>query len=181
MAINTSCPHCSQSYSLAETQIGKKVRCKSCSEAFVVAGPAAPSRSRDDDERDEPRRPRPKKKGGMPTGLVVGLGIGAFVLLLGCLGGGGVLLWIYGPFGNKVTQENLDKIKIGMTEAEVKSILGEPNVSNDANPRGNRSAGANRFGVTALAWKRNNNTIAVMFLNGKVVGKAGQFQSSKSK
>ena len=180
MPIKIYCPHCSHSYSLAEAQIGKKVRCKHCTEAFVVADPSGRSGSRDDDDdRDEPRRPRPKKKGGMPTGLLIGLGIGVFVLLLGCLGGGGVLLWIYGPFANRVTRENFDKINNGMTEAEVKAILGEPNALNDANPFGNRPMGINPFGGNVLAWKHNNDVIAVSFRNGKVAGKAGQFHKSK--
>lgn len=177
MAIKATCPHCSTSYSLAETQIGKNVRCKQCTETFVVSEPTPRSRSRDeDDDRDEPRRRRPKKT-GIPTGLLVGLGIGVFVLVLGCLGGGGVLLWLYGPFSNKVTPENFEKIHIGMSEAEVQSLLGQPNVANEAIQRGNRPAGVNRVGVSAQAWKHNNDTIVVMFLNGKVIGKTAQFQN----
>lgn len=171
MAIKASCPHCSTSYSLAETQIGKTVRCKQCAEAFVVSGPKPPSRSRDeDDDRDEPRRPRPKKK-GMPTGLLVGLGIGVFVLLLGCLGGGGVLLWLYGPFGNKVTQANYDKIQTGMSEAEVKAILGEPT-----------EVRARQGNIHALVWHRKGTRggglVQIVFQNGRVMIKQGMFMNA---
>jgi predicted Zn finger-like uncharacterized protein len=164
MTVQASCPHCSTSYSLAETQIGKKVRCKQCSEAFVVSGPTPLSRSRDeDDDRDEPRRPQPKKK-GMPTGLLVGLCIGVFVLLLGCLGGGGVLLWMYGPFSNKITAENYQKIKQGMTEAEVKSILGEPT-----------EVRADRSNMRVLVWHYKGNLVQIVFSNDKVTIMQGMF------
>jgi predicted Zn finger-like uncharacterized protein len=181
MAIQTSCPHCQQTYELADTQIGKKVRCKSCSEAFLVrdrdAERKAAARSRDDDF-DEPRAPR-RKKQGMPTGLLIAGGISVFVLLLGCLGGGGALLWIYGPFANRITKENFDKIQNGMTENEVKAILGEPN-ADEINQNLNRGGfRVNSFGVSGLAWKRGNNAIAVSFINGRVVAKSAHFGDLK--
>jgi predicted Zn finger-like uncharacterized protein len=37
MAINTFCPECRAAYQLADTQKGKKVRCKHCDAAFIVA------------------------------------------------------------------------------------------------------------------------------------------------
>ena len=36
MSIQTRCPNCDASYNLAEAQRGKKVRCRKCSETFVV-------------------------------------------------------------------------------------------------------------------------------------------------
>jgi len=36
MAIEMDCPHCGKQYSLAETQVGKKVRCRGCDDTFVV-------------------------------------------------------------------------------------------------------------------------------------------------
>jgi predicted Zn finger-like uncharacterized protein len=171
MAIQTECPHCRNSYSLADGLIGKTVRCKNCQEPFVVRDRTErkpPSRSRDEDEdRDEPRAPRRKQK-GMPAWLLVVGGVGAFVLMLGCLGCGGSLLWIYGPFANKVTQENFNKIQNGMSEAEVKAILGEPH---------DRQVPAN--GRSVLSWKNGNNAIAVTIHNGKVAGKSGAFIKTK--
>jgi len=38
MAIQTSCPNCEATYTLADTQRGKKVRCRKCSEIFTVGG-----------------------------------------------------------------------------------------------------------------------------------------------
>ncbi len=38
MAIQTSCPNCEATYTLADTQRGKKVRCRKCSEIFTVKG-----------------------------------------------------------------------------------------------------------------------------------------------
>ncbi len=42
MAIQTSCPNCEARYTLADTQRGKKVRCRKCSEIFTVKGADAP-------------------------------------------------------------------------------------------------------------------------------------------
>src|SRR5205823_1818611 len=46
MAIQTHCPSCEAVYTLAESQRGKKVRCRKCSDTFIVgesAGSAAKS------------------------------------------------------------------------------------------------------------------------------------------
>ncbi len=43
MSISTRCPNCDASYNLAEAQRGKKVRCRKCSETFVVGGDKAPA------------------------------------------------------------------------------------------------------------------------------------------
>jgi predicted Zn finger-like uncharacterized protein len=36
MPIETTCPHCDASYTVADSQAGKKVRCKSCQDVFEV-------------------------------------------------------------------------------------------------------------------------------------------------
>ena len=64
MAIQMSCPNCDATYTLADTQSGKKVRCRKCSEIFVVGGArddAAATKnaktSRKDALQDSPRPP----------------------------------------------------------------------------------------------------------------------------
>jgi len=37
MPVATECPHCGKSYQVAESTVGKKVKCQSCGQAFVVA------------------------------------------------------------------------------------------------------------------------------------------------
>lgn len=71
-------------------------------------------------------------------------------LLLGC--------------GSKVTQENFEKIRSGMTESEVTAILGRPTESN--------SIGFGPVGGTTSAWKDDGRTITIQFVNGKVMAKA---------
>jgi len=58
---------------------------------------------------------------------------------------------------SKVTKENADKIKKDMNEAEVKAILGEPNIKQDV------------MGMKQMVWKEGNKTITVQFMNDKVV------------
>ncbi len=90
MPFTTACPNCSARLQVPDTLAGKRVRCKKCSEPFLVEGPAeddeaetpapakARSRPREDDERpskksrpaadedeadeDEEDRPAPRKK-----------------------------------------------------------------------------------------------------------------------
>ena len=72
-----------------------------------------------------------------------------FGLLVGC--------------SSKVTQENYDKIHAGMSQEEVKAILGAPTESRDT------SLGPISGGT--WVWKGGGATITVQFLSGKVLGK----------
>ena len=65
--------------------------------------------------------------------------------------------------GAKINQENFDKIKTGMTLAEVKAILGEPADSSSIDV-------AVISGATAM-WKGEGITINIQFMNGKVIAK----------
>ena len=65
--------------------------------------------------------------------------------------------------GSKINQENFEKIKTGMTLAEVKAILGEPADSSSIDV-------AVISGATAM-WKGEGITINIQFINGKVIGK----------
>jgi predicted Zn finger-like uncharacterized protein len=111
MSIATTCPSCDASYQLADTMLGKKVRCKSCSEVFVVRSKrSVPDRDedeeriqsssrparrvvRDEDDEDEGRpdpRRRPRKKSGNSSlvPLIIGgcIAGGALILVLGGIG-----------------------------------------------------------------------------------------------
>ena len=61
MSILATCPGCNKSYQLADTQRGKRVRCKSCSEVFVVPGKTVAS-DRDEDEERIQTSPHPAKR-----------------------------------------------------------------------------------------------------------------------
>jgi hypothetical protein len=73
------------------------------------------------------------------------------------------LLCLLACSGAKITQENFDKIKTGMTLAEVKAILGEPTDSSSVDV-------AVISGATAM-WQGKGATINVQFMNGKVIAK----------
>jgi outer membrane protein assembly factor BamE (lipoprotein component of BamABCDE complex) len=70
--------------------------------------------------------------------------------------------------GSQITRENFDKIKTGMTAAQVTAILGEPTESS--------SVDVAVFSGTISKWKHGDITITIQFVNGKVVAK----QLSKS-
>ena len=64
---------------------------------------------------------------------------------------------------SRLSQENFDKIHEGMTQKEVREILGDPV----------DSSGASFLGLSSgeAVWKDDKTTITVHFLNDKVVGK----------
>ncbi|HEY7329883.1 MAG TPA: zinc-ribbon domain-containing protein [Gemmataceae bacterium] len=114
MSIATTCPSCDASYQLADSMLGKKVRCKSCEEIFVVRSKSrVPDRDEDeeriqssprpakrvvrdeedeDEERSQPRR-RPRKKSGNSAlvPLIIGGCVVAVVLLVVV---GGIAVWV---------------------------------------------------------------------------------------
>ncbi len=65
--------------------------------------------------------------------------------------------------GSRVDLESFEKIKNGMTLAEVTAILGEPTESYSMN--------IGPVSGTMTKWQAKNGTIAIQFLNGKVVAK----------
>jgi hypothetical protein len=65
--------------------------------------------------------------------------------------------------GSKVSKANADKITNGMTEAQVKDILGTPTET--------QSAGTG----SVMVWKSGNDTISVTFMDGKVAMKLSSF------
>ena len=70
----------------------------------------------------------------------------------------------------RLTQENFDKIRTGMTQAEVTAILGEPTESS--------SVDVAVFSGTASTWRKDGVVITIQFANGKVVAK--QFSKEKN-
>jgi outer membrane protein assembly factor BamE (lipoprotein component of BamABCDE complex) len=85
----------------------------------------------------------------------------ASLLLAGCSGKSG---------GNsKVTKENAEKVKTGLSEKEVVDILGDPSEKKESDPK------AKQF-----VWKDGNNSITAIFdEKGKVSQSYSQFVSVK--
>lgn len=79
--------------------------------------------------------------------------------------------------GAKLTQENYDKIKMGMTRAEVEDVLGEgeEQASVGINMPGMEGGGATMPQVSESAavvtWEDGDKKIMVFFEDGKVAGK----------
>ncbi|HTU18632.1 MAG TPA: zinc-ribbon domain-containing protein [Gemmataceae bacterium] len=115
MPLSTTCPSCHATYTLADTMRGKKVRCKSCSEAFVVRGKAG-SLDKDDgagriqvsphpakraaryEEDEDTRRPQPRRRPREKSGnniLVPLLIVGGLIAVFLVLGAAGVAVWAF--------------------------------------------------------------------------------------
>jgi predicted Zn finger-like uncharacterized protein len=197
MAINTLCPNCKQTYLLDDALAGKRVRCKGCSEPFVVRAEVIeevlpveeePARRRDredarrphrddrrDDrdegyrDRDDSDRSRPRRRrssSGVPVWVWLAGGGGLLVLVVGVVL---IILFTAGPLGNTVTKENYEKLRHGMTEAEVIAILGRPTETGDPNQAVRNSPFGQQFGnifnVRILIWRRGRSQIMVGFTN----------------
>ena len=74
-----------------------------------------------------------------------------------------ILILCLAACGSRLNQENFDKIRDGMSQKEVREILGEPV---DA-------SGASFLGLSSgeAVWKDDKTTISVHFLNDKVISK----------
>ena len=74
-----------------------------------------------------------------------------------------ILLLCLAACSSRLNQENFEKIRDGMSQKEVREILGDPV---DA-------SGASFLGLSSgeAVWKDNKTTITVHFLNDKVVSK----------
>ncbi len=62
-----------------------------------------------------------------------------------------------------INEANFQKIKTGMTQAEVQAILGPPTESS--------SVDVAVFAGTTSTWKHKDVTISIQFVNGKVIAK----------
>jgi hypothetical protein len=68
---------------------------------------------------------------------------------------------------SKLTSDNFNKIENGMTEQQVKAILGEP--------ASVESSGALGLSATTYSYKQGNSEVKIFFANGKVLSKSGSF------
>jgi hypothetical protein len=79
---------------------------------------------------------------------------------------------------DRITQENYDLIKIGMTKVDVDTILGGPGERQEVTGTGISAAGiasATRSVQDTYVWKKGHKEISVTFVADRVVGtgKAG--------
>jgi hypothetical protein len=79
-------------------------------------------------------------------------------LLVGLL-----IVSLVGCAGSKITKENFDRIKLGMTQEEVQRILGPPTEASGIE--------IPVFSGTMSKWAQGDTVISVQFVNGKVVAK----------
>jgi outer membrane protein assembly factor BamE (lipoprotein component of BamABCDE complex) len=76
------------------------------------------------------------------------------------------------PIPSKVSKSNFDKITNGMSEAEVKNILGEPQSSASSSlSQTDPKTGTTSESKTQMYWSDGEKSITVDFVNGKVTGK----------
>ena len=83
-----------------------------------------------------------------------------------------ILLLCLAACGARLSQENFDKIHQGMSQKEVREILGEP-----VDAEGRSFLG---FSSGETVWKDDKTTITVHFLNDKVVTKEMSRSEKKS-
>ncbi len=199
MPISISCPNCGKDYNLADSQRGKKVACRQCDRPFVVEdGSARAGRDeRDEDERDRrrerdrerdrepPRRTRRVRRsgGGLVLWLLMGGGLAVLVVTLVV-----ALVLTLGVFGpSKVTPENYARLRTGMSEAEVRAVLGKPtrDATQEAFDKALRLTGradlvnkANDGRTKVLLWESGKNRVTVTLRDDRLIGSTGSFEAS---
>ena len=140
----------------------------------------------DDDDDAEEARPVRKgakkaaaavkpKSGNMMWLLLAGGGGVGFLLLLACMGG----LWymLGSGLSQSLNETTYDKLKRGMTEAQVIDILGKPTETLDSNTAAGLSKGLMQ-NMKSMSWTQTPNSITVTFRNGKAEMIAGQFKDA---
>jgi hypothetical protein len=80
----------------------------------------------------------------------------------------GAMLFFVVACASKLTSENLAKVKNGMTEDEVKAILGKPTAV--------ETSGMLGISGSSYTYKTKDSEVKVIFLNGKVMTTQGSFQ-----
>ncbi|HVS37158.1 MAG TPA: hypothetical protein VMS17_16470 [Gemmataceae bacterium] len=150
-------------------------------EAADAADVDEPVEEMDDEGPATGRRKRggkgPARKGIPLWVWLTGGGVAA-VLLLGVCAGGAWLGWSM-FFGNPVSVDNYNKIKLGSTEEEVTAIMGRPTqtVSVDDTLKNNpllrqQSMPSGKLpDMKTLVWKKADDFISVNFMKGKAVVK----------
>jgi hypothetical protein len=141
-----------------------------------------PRASREDDDYDRPRRRRARRddddeqeeesedrfrrkpKKGVPVWVwLVSGGVG-LVLLLGCCGVGGIVVWSAAGGGGPVSVNNYNQLKKGMSPAQVQAILGPPTTTL-------------QFGFSQTeTWQNGTDNITVGFLNGTAATRSCNIQ-----
>jgi hypothetical protein len=70
--------------------------------------------------------------------------------------------------GSKLTNENLTKVKNGMSEVEVKAILGKPDKVDSSEILGLRNV--------SYQYTSGKTEVSITFINDSVISKSGNFQ-----
>jgi len=68
----------------------------------------------------------------------------------------------------RLTDENLHKVKSGMSEAEVRAILGKPTKIETSETLGIRGS--------SYTYEKGKNKVQITFVNDVVIGKSGNFE-----
>jgi WD40 repeat protein len=158
MSIKVTCPGCDTVNTVTDDKAGKKVSCKKCEEPITVPA-AKPTKKPALKVADE----KPKK--GSSTGLLIGLGCGALLLLVLCAGGGvGGYLFFQKSQGKTNNPSNISKAgepaKLDVKAIEIKTSLGGAcehlAISPDA-----------RYAIIGGTFAKNNKTIELWDLQAK--------------
>jgi len=178
----TVCPGCESPFKVPAGAEGRMIRCPSCKAILLVshgklsladaeeagAGSGRGERSLQDEEEDRPRRSRRRadpdeddeedldirlrkrrrgQQGAIPIGVWIAGGVGGVVFV-------GLLLFLV----LKASNSPYDRVKPGMSESEVREIMGTPDVS-----------ALDKLGNGTMQWgKFDQDLITIYFENGKV-------------
>ncbi len=118
----------------------------------------------DEDERERRFRRRPKK-GGVPLWVwLVSGGVG-LMLLMGCCGVVGLIVWSMAGGSGPVSVSNYNQLKRGMNPAQVHNILGPPTTANPS-----------IVGIQVETWQNGSDYVRVTFQRGTAFSRTCNIQ-----
>jgi hypothetical protein len=161
MAIHTICPHCQDPGTCSDASAGKTVRCGCCQQLFT----AIPSDAKVRPPRQAHSSPRQSDN---PRLWVMTAVIGLVALVAASAFG---VLYGLGFIGPHVTLSNFEQLKVGMSEREVRRVLGTPRrVDRTGVPR--HLSGVRQYELDKyprrLFWEDGDDIIWVTVQNGEV-------------
>jgi uncharacterized protein (TIGR03066 family) len=199
MPIKMNCPACAKDYTLADTMEGKKVKCKGCGTPFTVAATstAVATKAANGKPKTAVTTTRPSEPGAQRTkdtdvgasggtsvkkkssmGLWVLIGGGLVGVLFFVCAGGSIGAYFLFFRGSAVTKANYDKIKGGMTTAQVKDILGKPDKSEEPSDL-SAFGGKSTTSFRADYWESGKKSIIITFADDKVFAWVGKFDGAE--
>jgi hypothetical protein len=177
MSFNAVCPKCSMVHVLPDDRDGRETRCMRCATPFISDHDPAVQRM---ERPSVTRRAESTRRSRRALRRLLKRAAAA-VLLSALLGAGAYAAYRSGLFEPRVSRQTFTKLSVGMTEAEVRKLLGPPTRVDDSQldsilrTSQLEESKARQVAVRKLFWEDGDRQIWVDIRGGAVEKIGGQF------